>query len=377
MKRLASVVAVVLMIPFAAQPAEAQSTAARIAEAVLPLPEDLRAGAEVYTYDADTGARQVLRKGTNHVECMPKGEGGFTWCYPTAGASRRDLSAKLRAEGKSGEELQAALAAATEAGTIESMPFGSMMYRLYDKPDRIQRLVVISLPNATAEDLALSTASQRDNSLAGKGMPWMMREGTPGAHLMVPINSTESSNAGGAVSRMNSTSISDQVAQAVLPLPEDLRAGATVVTYDSTTGARQVLRQGTNMIECQPRADSGFTRCYNKSGAAASDLNAKLTAEGTTGEDAQAARAAAREAGTITPTPFGSVGYRLYEEEDRIMLLWVMRLPNGSSEELGMPTGSQRDNALAGKGTPWMMRDGTAGAHLMIPINGTELSNPR
>jgi hypothetical protein len=40
-----------------------------------------------------------------------------------------------------------------------------------------------------------------------------------------------------------------------------------------------------------------------------------------------------------------------------------------------MPTGSQRDNSLAGRGRPWMMREGTPGAHLMIPINGTDLSN--
>jgi len=50
-------------------------------------------------------------------------------------------------------------------------------------------------------------------------------------------------------------------------------------------------------------------------------------------------------------------------------------LPNATSVELGMPTGSQRDNALAGRGLPWMMREGTPAAHLMIPINSTEVSN--
>jgi len=55
-----------------------------------------------------------------------------------------------------------------------------------------------------------------------------------------------------------------QIAEAVQILPPDLRAGATVVTYDKATGARQVLRQGTNFLECQPRMDDGFTRCYNK-----------------------------------------------------------------------------------------------------------------
>ena len=48
-------------------------------------------------------------------------------------------------------------------------------------------------------------------------------------------------------------SVDRQIAEAVQILPEDLRPGATVVTYDAATGARKVLRQGTNFIECQPR----------------------------------------------------------------------------------------------------------------------------
>ena len=62
-------------------------------------------------------------------------------------------------------------------------------------------------------------------------------------------------------------------------LPPDLRAGATVVSYDKATGARTVLRQGTNFLECQPRMDDGFTRCYNKALAPRRDLEAKLRAE--------------------------------------------------------------------------------------------------
>ena len=76
----------------------------------------------------------------------------------------------------------------------------------------------------------------------------------------------------------------DQIAQAVQVLPPDLRDGATVVTYDKATGARQVLRQGTNFIECQPRMDDGFTRCYNKALAPRRDLEAKLKAEKKTGQ---------------------------------------------------------------------------------------------
>ena len=179
---------------FASFAAVAQTDSEIIAAAVLPLPEDLRDGATVYTYDEDTGERIVLRAGSNNVECQPKDEEGFTWCYPANGAARRDLSARLTAEGLSGDELQSALAAAERNGTIQPTVFGSVAYRLYDKADRIQLLMAVLVPNATSEQLGMNTGSQRDNSLAGKGRPWMMLEGTPGAHIMIPINGTELSN---------------------------------------------------------------------------------------------------------------------------------------------------------------------------------------
>jgi hypothetical protein len=62
-----------------------------ITQATLPLPEDMRAGATVYKYDAKTGERIVLRKGTNALECSPRGADGFTWCYHSVTGPRRDL----------------------------------------------------------------------------------------------------------------------------------------------------------------------------------------------------------------------------------------------------------------------------------------------
>ena len=377
MKRLGILFVFALMTSLLAGPATAQSVDELITQAVRPLPEDLQAGATVYSYDPDTGERRVLRQGTNQVECQPTLDDGFTRCMPTASAARRDLTARLQAEGRSDEEVQAALEAATQAGTIGPNTFGTMRYRLYENDDRIQLLWVVRLPNATSEGLGISTASQRDNSLAGRGLPWMMREGTPAAHLMIPINQTALSNAGSGATMADTGAITDPVAQAVLPLPQDLRAGATVVAYDEATGERRVLREGTNMMECQPRRADGFTRCYHNSTAPRRDLTAKLEAEGRSAEEVQAALAAALEAGTIEPTKFGSLSYRLYQEDDRIRLLWVMSLPNANAADLGISTESQRDNALAGQGMPWMMREGTPQAHLMIPINGTEFSNGR
>jgi len=369
------VLGAVALLPACAQPA--QPVDELVAQAVRPLPEDLQAGATVFRYDADTGERIVLRQGTNQVECEPRNpETGFTRCYSTATADRRDLQARLEAEGQSPDEVQAALTDAEAEGRVAPTPFGSMRYRLYEQDDRIQLLWTVSLPNATAADLGMPTASERDTSLEGQGRPWMMLEGTPGAHLMIPINGTEQSNPGGAGSRRDTRAVVDPVEQAVLPLPAQLRADATVVTYDADTGARLVLRQGSNGIECWPRdVVTGFTRCYPDTQGPERDLAARLRASGGAEPDIEEAIAAARADGTLPATTFGSLAYRLYEDDDRLKLLWILRVPGATSEELGMPTGTQRDNSLAGRGTPWMMLEGTPGAHLMIPINGTELSN--
>lgn len=165
------------------------------------------------------------------------------------------------------------------------------------------------------------------------------------------------------------------IAQAVRPLPEDLRADATVFRYDATSGDRIVLRQGNNQVECRPKDEEGFTRCGPTANAARSDLSAKLRAQGLSGDELSAALAEAESKGQINAPIFGALNYRLFDTPERIQLLWIVSVPNATAEQLGMPTGAQRSNALMGKGTPWMMNSGTAGAHLMIPINGHELSN--
>ena len=190
MKVLHVAVAALFMMPLAALPARAQAADPRIAEALKPLPEDLKAGATVVAYDKTTGARQVLRQGTNEIECQPKAEDGFVRCYNKILAPRRDMEAKLRAEKKSDKEVTDAIAAATKAGTIKAPQFGTMSYRYSDDPQRIKLLWVMSVPNATPEMLGVSTVSQRDAALQGHGMPWMMLPGTPGAHIMIPINAT-------------------------------------------------------------------------------------------------------------------------------------------------------------------------------------------
>lgn len=238
-----------------------------------------------------------------------------------------------------------------------------MSYRLYDKRDRIQNLWVMSLPNATPQSVGVSTVSQRSAALEGDGLPWMMLPGTAGAHIMIPINPAAT------VSTVTDQA-PDPISQAVLPLPNDLRAGATVYNYDPATGARKVLRAGTNGIECIPRNPAdGFTWCYNAITGPRRDLAAKLRAQKKSDAEVTAALDAATKDGTIKPTPFGTMSYRLYGKKDRIQLLWVLSVPGATPESIGVSEGSQRDEAIKGQGVPWLMLPGTPGAHIMIPIN--------
>src|SRR6188474_1552288 len=137
---VAAAAAVVLSsIPLAGE--QAATIDQQIAEATKILPEDLRAGATVVTYDAATGARKVLRQGTNFIECQPRMADGFERCYHKAFAPRRDFEAKLRAQKKSDEDISKAVAAAVKDGTLPAASYQAMMsYRGYDKRDRIQNL---------------------------------------------------------------------------------------------------------------------------------------------------------------------------------------------------------------------------------------------
>lgn len=362
MKSILSVTAALAVAIPTSLAAQTAGIDARIAEAVQILPSDLRAGATVVSYDTATGARRVLREGTNFLECQPRDPAdGFARCYHKMFGPRRDLEAKLEAEKKTEAQIGEAVAAAVKAGTLPPSPPGMMSYRDYDKRDRIQDLWVMSLPNATPESVGVSIESQRSAALEGRGLPWMMLPGTPGAHIMIPINP-----------KPTKTTITDQAAdpvtQATLPLPLDMRAGATVYTYD-TSGDRKVLRQGTNQIECMPRGDDGFTWCYNKSGGPRRDFSAKLRAQKKTDKEIAEAMAEATKAGTVGATKFGTMSYRLYGKTDRIQLLWVLSVPGATPESVGVTTASAREDALELRGTPWLMLPGTPGAHIMIPVN--------
>ena len=178
MNKVASLILVILLVP-AAYAAE-QLLPAVIADAVAPLPEALRGDATVVMYDKD-GERKVLRQGTNDMICEPDVPGDQLYevtCYPRSHDLFRQRRARLMAEGKDGE-WRAIISKEIEAGTLK-WPAVATHYQLTGPGiDNAMPLTTVYLPFATNQSTGLS--EKRDHH-----RPWLMRAGTPFAHIMIP-----------------------------------------------------------------------------------------------------------------------------------------------------------------------------------------------
>jgi hypothetical protein len=163
-------------------PALAQSKDELIAQAVSAAPEELRAGATVVNYDAK-GDPEVLRQGTNGIVCTPnQNKDNYSVnCYAQILRAQHDLQAKEKAEGKDPKTIAADTQAALASGKLPKPAIGTTMYSLSGKTQATARgMWVVLVPGMTAEQTGLPTKP------TAAGTPWLMRAGTPGAHIHIP-----------------------------------------------------------------------------------------------------------------------------------------------------------------------------------------------
>lgn len=160
-----------------------------------------------------------------------------------------------------------------------------------------------------------------------------------------------------------------QVAAAVLPLPEPMRAGTTVLGYD--TGLRLVrLREGTNHLICladDPREDRFHVACYHDSLEPFMARGRELRAQGLAAPAVDSTRNADVFAGRVRMPPVAGL-YSLtgaagsYDPAANAVrgarALFVVYVPFATVESTGIP-------ATPGRG-PWLMHPGTPRAHVMI-----------
>lgn len=165
--------------------------------------------------------------------------------------------------------------------------------------------------------------------------------------------------------------IEQQIAVAVLPLPADMRAGATVLGYTSD-GKLTSLRKGTGEMTClgPNRAAPRFhVACYHNSLEPFMARGRALRASGVTGDGVDSARFQEVRSGKLAMPRTPASLYSLtgdWSTLDATSLttngarpLFVIYVPFATGKTTGLSEKPTR-------GTPWLMGAGTPKAHIMF-----------
>jgi hypothetical protein len=176
------------IIPFvlgvlAAAGAVAQPSAEIIARALAAAPRQLREGATIIQWKADSTC-ETLKKGTNRLVCYDRsGEPGrqpfAVQCTSIGNLDRVAQNRKFEAMTDKAAK-QAVLDAAEADGTRSKPEYGSVWYDMNGADQEHARIhVTIAVPGATTQSTGLP-----DNPK--QGGVWIMNAGTTTAHIMTP-----------------------------------------------------------------------------------------------------------------------------------------------------------------------------------------------
>ena len=164
-------------------------------------------------------------------------------------------------------------------------------------------------------------------------------------------------------------SAEQQIASAVLPLPADLRASATVLGYASD-GRLVTLREGSGAMTClasNPAMQRFHVACYHKSLEPFMARGRQLRAQGVTGDKVDSVRFREARAGTLRLPKEPALLYSLtgdsYDPATNsspgARALFVVYIPYATAESTGLSPSPVR-------GAPWIMLPGTPKAHIMF-----------
>jgi hypothetical protein len=161
-----------------------------------------------------------------------------------------------------------------------------------------------------------------------------------------------------------------QIADALSPLPDTLRAGARVLGYRA--GKLAVIRSGSGEMVClaDDPAEKGFNvACYHRALEPFMALGRELRAQGLARPGIDSARLAAATAGTLEMPGQPAALYSLRHPDDAFdprggvppetAGLYVIYMPYATEATTGISTVPARDR-------PWLMYPGAPWAHVMI-----------
>jgi hypothetical protein len=161
----------------------------------------------------------------------------------------------------------------------------------------------------------------------------------------------------------------EQIAAAVLPLPADARASATVLGYASD-GKLTTLRKGTGSMIClarDPKQSQFHVACYHESMEPFMARGRELRASGVTGTQVDSVRFREARAGTLKvpnhPASLYSLTGGTFDVSTKTApgarSLYVVYIPYATTATTGLSDKPQ-------EGAPWIMFPGTPKAHIMF-----------
>jgi len=166
-------------------------------------------------------------------------------------------------------------------------------------------------------------------------------------------------------------SADQQIASAVLPLPKDLRASATVLGY-GPNGKLMTLRQGAGAMTClasDPNSPMFHVACYHKAMEPFMARGRALRAQGVRGDQVDTVRFREARAGKLVLPTTPAVLYSLtgakgsYNASTNVIAnarpLFVVYMPYATGETTGL-------TAIPTNTAPWIMFPGTPKAHIMF-----------
>ncbi len=162
----------------------------------------------------------------------------------------------------------------------------------------------------------------------------------------------------------------EQITQAVLPLPTDLRASATVLGY-APDGKFVTLRNTNGAMTClanNPQSPRFHVACYHKSMEPFMARGRELRTQGVTGDQVDTVRFREAKEGKLKLPEKPALLYSLTGQKDAYDAatktakgtpLFVVYMPYATGETTGL-------SAVPARGTPWVMFPGTPNAHIMF-----------
>jgi hypothetical protein len=166
-----------------------------------------------------------------------------------------------------------------------------------------------------------------------------------------------------------------QIAAAVTPLPEEMRAGATILGYTAVGKPIVTLREGKNDMICllpDPTAPSFHAACYHKAMEPFMARGRALRASGVTGGQVDTVRFAEVKSGKLKMPAQPAMLYQVFGGMfDSVTakatggnLLYVTYIPFATPHTTGI-------SATPSPTSPWIMFPGTPKAHIMY--TGTKM----